>query len=254
MSTISSQIANWVRRTSLADLPASVTEGAKLRAMDLTGVMIAAKDLKIVQAARAAWTATEGGGAINPVGSRDSTSVTTAAFLNGIQSSAMEFDDTYLPTTMHATGLAMSVCFPESQQRKIRGAKLREASLGASEIMTPLWIVTNRHWFDYSIHPSGSFGPFGGVCALSKLRDLDETTIVHALGHAGSMSTMLTAAFEDGTSTKNLHLGLAAVNAFKATALAEVGITDPTAVFECKFGWFRATLQTEDERHYEPVT
>jgi 2-methylcitrate dehydratase PrpD len=254
MSTISSQIADWVRSISLADLPASVTEGAKLRAMDLTGVMVAARDLKIVQAAREAWTSTEGGGATNPVGSRNPTSVTTAAFLNGIQASAMEFDDTYLPTTMHATGLAMAVCFPESQQRKISGAKLMEASLAASEIMIRLSIVTNRHWFDYSIHPSGSFGPFGGVCALSKLRDLDQTTTVHALGHAGSMSTMLTAAFEDGTSTKNLHLGLAAVNAFKATALAQAGISGPTAVFEGKFGWYRATVQTEDERHYERVT
>ncbi|MDB5643349.1 MAG: 2-methylcitrate dehydratase, partial [Hyphomicrobiales bacterium] len=100
MSTISAQIAGWLRRTRLADLPAPIVEGAKLRMMDLTGVMLAAKDLKIVEAARGAWTATESGGSINPVGSRNATSLTTAAFLNGIQASAMEFDDTYLPTTM----------------------------------------------------------------------------------------------------------------------------------------------------------
>ncbi|MDB5643343.1 MAG: hypothetical protein JWN07_2660, partial [Hyphomicrobiales bacterium] len=196
----------------------------------------------------------ESGGSINPVGSRNATSLTTAAFLNGIQASAMEFDDTYLPTTMHATGLAASVCYPESQHRKITGAQLIEASLIATEIMIRLSIVTNRHWFDYGIHPTGSFGVFGGVCALSKLRDLDEATIVAALGHAGSMSTALTAAFEDGTSTKNLHVGLAAANAFRATALAQMGITGPTAVFEGNFGWFRSSVQTEDERHYERVT
>jgi 2-methylcitrate dehydratase PrpD len=65
---------------------------------------------------------------------------------------------------------------------------------------------------------------------------------------------MLTAAFEDGTSTKNLHVGLAAANALKATALAQSGITGPKAVFEGKFGWYRAHVQTEDERHYERVT
>ena len=254
MTTISSQIAEWVRRTRLADLPASVVEGVKLRALDLTGVMIASKDLKIVEAARAAWTGTEGEGTTNPVGSRRPTSLATAAFLNGIQASALEFDDTYLPTTMHATGLAVSVCAPESQHREVSGATLIEAVLLASEIMIRLSIVSERHWFDYGIHPSGTFGPFGGVVALAKMRGLDETTIIHALGHAGSMAQMLTAAFEDGTSTKNLHVGLAAANAFRATALAENGISGPTAVFEGKFGWYRAMVQTEDERLYERVT
>lgn len=254
MTTISFQIADWVRRTHLADVPASVIEGIKLRALDLTGVMLASKDLKVVQAARAAWNTTEGEGRITALGSSRPLSVTTAALLNGTQASALEFDDTYLPTTMHATGLALSVCFPESQQRKISGASLIEASLLACEIMIRLSIVSERHWFDYSIHPSGTFGPFGGVVALSKLRGLDEATIVSALGHAGSMAQMLTAAFEDGTSTKNLHVGFAAANAFRATALAEAGISGPTAVFEGKFGWYRAMVQTEDERHYERVT
>ena len=254
MQTISSHLADWIRRTKLADLPAPLVEGVKLRAMDLTGVMMAAKDLKIVHAAREAWTAIDGAGTTTAVGSPLQLSMTTAALLNGVQSSAMEFDDTYLPTTMHATGLALSVCYPESQRRKVSGAKMIEAMLLASEAMIRLSIVTQRHWFDYGIHPTGSFGPFGGVCALAKLRDLDEDSIVRALGHAGSMSTMLTAAFEDGTSTKNLHVGFAAANALKAIALAESGITGPTAVFEGKFGWYRAHVQTEDERHYERVT
>ncbi len=254
MNTISLQIADWLRDVKLADMPASVVEGAKLRIMDLTGVMLAAKDLNVVRAGRDAWTETDAGGAITPVGSKVGTALTTAAFVNGIQASAMEFDDTYLPTTMHATGLALSVCFPEAQRRAISGTKLIESVVLASEMMIRLSIVTNRHWFDYGIHPTGSFGTFGGVCALSKLRDLDASTIVHAFGHAGSMSTALTAAFEDGTSTKNLHVGLSAANAFRATALAERGITGPTAVFEGKFGWYRAHVQTEDERHWERVT
>jgi 2-methylcitrate dehydratase PrpD len=254
MSTISSQLADWVRRTKLADLPAPLVEAVKLRAMDLTGVMMAAKDLDVVQAARDAMTSIEGAGTSTAVGSRHEVSMTTAAMLNGVQSSAMEFDDTYLPTTMHATGLALSVCYPECQRSRVSGQKLIEAMLLASESMIRLSIVTQRHWFDYGIHPTGSFGPFGGVCALAKLRGLDADTIVRALGHAGSMSTMLTAAFEDGTSTKNLHVGLAAANALKATALAQSGITGPKAVFEGKFGWYRAHVQTEYERHYERVT
>jgi 2-methylcitrate dehydratase PrpD len=254
MDTISAQIAGWVRRTRIAELPPTIVQQTKLRALDLTGVMLAAKDLKTVRTAREASAATDGGGSAMAVGSKLPTSLTNAAFINGIQASAMEFDDTYLPTTMHATGLAISVCYPESQFRKISGARLIESVLLASEIMIRLSIVTERNWFDYGIHPTGSFGPFGGVCALSKLRGLENLAIVHALGHAGSMSTALTAAFEDGTSTKNLHVGLAAANAFRAVALAEAGISGPTAVFEGKFGWYRSHIQDDDKRFYERVT
>lgn len=254
MSTISFQIADWLKRTKLADLPPEVVQGMKLRALDLTGVMLASKDLRVVNAARDAMADTDPGIGATTVGSSAPVSVTTAAFLNGTMASAMEFDDTYLPTTMHATGLALSVCYPESQRRKVSGTSLIEASLLASEIMIRLSIVTKRDWFSYGIHPTGSFGTFGGVCALAKLRGLDEKTTVHALGHAGSMSTALTAAFEDGTSTKNLHVGMAAASAFRATALAERGVSGPTAVFEGKFGWYRSHVQTEDERHYERIT
>jgi 2-methylcitrate dehydratase PrpD len=254
MATISSQIADWVRRTDLAELPSILVMATKLRALDLTGVMLAAKDMQIVNSARVAYGDIASHGATTAVGSTIPVSVTTAAFLNGIQASAMEFDDTYLPTTMHATGLALSVCYPEAQLHKVSGKALIEAMLVACEIMIRLSIVTERNWFDYGIHPTGSFGPFGGVCALSKLRNLDGRTTVHALGHAGSMSTALTAAFEDGTSTKNMHVGFAAANAFRATALAQSGISGPTAVFEGKFGWYRSHIQTDDERAYERVT
>lgn len=254
MTTISSRIADWVRHTNLADLPPHIVEGVKLRALDLTGVMLASRDLEIVEVSRKAWASIEGGGAIAPLGSEYPTSITTAAFLNGIQASALEFDDTYLPTTMHATGLALSVCYPESQRRRVSGARLIEASLLASEIMIRLSIVTDRHWFDYGLHPSGTFAPFGGVCAIAKLRDLDTDTIMHSLGHAGSMSTMIMAAFEDGTSTKNLHIGLGAANAFRAIALAESGITGPTMVFEGRLGWYRSHVQTDHALNYARVT
>ena len=34
--------------------------------------------------------------------------------------------------------------------------------------------MSTQDWHQVGIHPSGSFGVFGGVCALAKLRDLVE--------------------------------------------------------------------------------
>ncbi|WP_181832845.1 MmgE/PrpD family protein [Bosea caraganae] len=254
MTTISSHIAGWVNRTSLSALPPEVVQGTKLRILDLTGVMLASSRLGIVQAARRAWAEIESGAGATQLGTTAATSPATAAFLNGIAASALEFDDTYLPTTIHATGLALSVCYPEAQRRPVSGAKLIESVLLASESMIRLSVVSTQDWFRFGIHPTGAFGVFGGVCALAKLRGLDDAAIIRGLGHAGSMSAALTAAFEDGTSTKNLHVGLAAANAFRAVALAQQDISGPTLVYEGKFGWYRAHVQSDGKRHYEAVT
>lgn len=254
MTTISSHIASWVNRTSLDALPPEVVQGTKYRILDLTGVMLASSRLGIVQAAKRAWSEIDSGTGAVQLGTTEPTSVVTAAFLNGIAASALEFDDTYLPTTIHATGLALSVCYPEAQRRQVSGARLVESVLLASESMIRISVVSTQDWFRFGLHPTGLFGVFGGVCALAKLRGLDDAAIMRALGHSGSMAAALTAAFEDGTSTKNLHVGLAAANAFRAVALAQQDITGPTLVFEGKFGWYRAHVQSDSERHYAAVT
>ena len=107
-------------------------------------------------------------------------SVTTAAFVNGTTASLMEFDDTYLPTTMHASGLCNAVMFPEAQLQKLSGRKLIEAVTLGSEVMIRTSIVTPLYWFDFGLHPTGIFSVFGGSTVLSKLRNLSQAEIVAA--------------------------------------------------------------------------
>lgn len=254
MTTMSAGIADWVRNTTIDKLPAEVVEATKLRILDLLGVMLASKDLPTARAGKRAMMVTDPGTGATIVGEKDQVSVTTAAFVNGIAASMLEFDDTWLPTTMHATGLSNAVAFPEIQRRKVSGKQLIEAVALSSETMIRLSIVTPLYWFNFGLHPTGIFGVFGGVNLLAKLRGLSQAEIVAALGHAGSMSSALTAAFEDGTSTKTMHVGLAAANAFRAVALASEGISGPTAVFEGKFGYYRAHIQSTDERNYHHIT
>lgn len=254
MATYSTGLADWIRNTTIDRLPSAVVENAKLRMLDLLGVMIATRDNDVVQKATRALMTTDPGASVTPVASREKMSLTTAAFANGTAASLMEFDDTYLPTTMHASGLCNAVMFPEAQLRKLSGKQLIEAVTLGSEVMIRTSIVNPLYWFDYGLHPTGVFSVFGGTTVLSKLRGLSQAEIVAAFGHAGSMSSALTASFEDGTSTKTLHVGLGAANSFRATALAQAGIVGPTKVFEGKFGWYRAHIQSTDERRYNHIT
>jgi 2-methylcitrate dehydratase PrpD len=256
MSSFSASIANWIKNATIEAFPAAVVENAKLRMLDLLGVMIATRDDETVQAAKRASNITDPGSVAAAVASKDKLSITSAAFVNGVMASLMEFDDSYMPTAVHPSGLCNAVLFPECQMRRVSGRELIEASTIGSELMIRTSIVSPNHWhwFNSGLHPTGLFSVFGATAALAKLRDLDEMETVAAFGHAGSMSAGLTASFEDGTSTKTLHVGLGAANGFRAVALAQQGILGPAKVFEGKFGWYRSHLQTTDQRDYEHIT
>jgi len=92
-------------------------------------------------------------------------------------------------------------------------------------------------------HPTAVFGVFGGVYALAKLRGLGAPMIADAIGAAGSLSAGLNASFEEGRSTKMMHVGMAATGALRAVALAQAGVSGPRTVFDGRFGWFRSHVQ-----------
>lgn len=256
MSSYSAGVAEWIQQTSYEKLPSAVIENAKLRTLDLLGVMIATRNDRTVQAAAKAVLTTDGAGTATAIASRERMSVTGAAFVNGILASLMEFDDNFLPTAIHASGLCNSVMFTECHLRKVSGKAIIEAQTLGSELMIRASMVAPVHWywFNVGLHPTGIFSVFGGIAALARMRGLTARQVVSALGHAGSMSAGLTASFEDATSTKTLHVGLGAANAFRAVALAEQGIDGPGKVFEGKFGWYRSHIQATDERLYTQIT
>lgn len=252
MTTISFKIAEWIEQGSIASFPLELVEATKLRILDLVGVMIASRSNPLVEAARRALLQSEGSGnGAWPLSSFEECSPTSAAFLNGIQSAVLEYDDTFIPSTIHPTGACISAVLPDCMTKVVSGKRLIEAIALGGELMCRMSIVPPVRWFDFGVHPTGVFGIFGGVAALSRLRGISREEIVNAFGAAGSMSSGLTAAFMDGTSTKMLHVGLGAANALRATALASQGITGPKEVFEGSNGWYAMHVQRTDERNWD---
>jgi 2-methylcitrate dehydratase PrpD len=75
-----------------------------------------------------------------------------------------------------------------------------------------------------------------------------------AVGTAGSLSSGSIASFEDGTSTKTMHVGFAASAAIRAVALAKHGISGPAKVFEGRFGWYRSHVQAAESFNFAALT
>ena len=90
------------------------------------------------------------------------------------------------------------------------------AVLVGSELTCRLGLVTPVRLHTLGFHPTAVFGVFGGVYALAKLRGHGADTIADAIGAAGSLSAGLNASFEDGSSTKMMHVGMAATGAMRA--------------------------------------
>jgi 2-methylcitrate dehydratase PrpD len=253
-ATLSERAAEWVSQVSFARLPVDVIEQTKLRILDLIGVMLAARSLDVVQVAKRAATEGDPGGDTAIVGHRELASLAAASFINGVMSAVLEFDDTHLESNIHPTGPAVAVAIPECHRRGLPGTRLIESVLVASELTCRLGLVAPIRLHEVGFHPTAVYGIFGAVYALAKARSLTAREIVDAIGAAGSMSAGLISSFEDGTSTKTLHVGLAAASAVRAVGLARQGISGPSGVFEGRFGWFRSHVQSASEFRFGALT
>jgi 2-methylcitrate dehydratase PrpD len=254
VSTLSTQAAEWVTRVSFARLPADVVENTKLRILDIVGVMLAARSLDVVAAARRAAIDDDPGGGTPILGHPERTSLPAAAFVNGVMSTVQEFDDTHIESNIHPTGVALAAALPECQRRRLSGASLIEAAAVGSELACRLGLIAPIRMHELGFHPTAVYGVFGAVYALAIAKGLTATEIVDAIGAAGSMSAGLISSFTDGTSTKTLHVGLAAASAVRAVSLASHGISGPAAVFEGRFGWFRSHVQGDVNFRFDALT
>src|SRR5690606_13114426 len=116
------------------------------------------------------------------------TSPANAAFLNGVASAVLEFDDTHIATNIHVTGVVAAAALPVAQAGKHSGRDLLEAMIVGSEIACRLGLVTPVRMHEMGFHPTSVYGVFAAVYAAARLRGLGPETIADAVGTAGSLS------------------------------------------------------------------
>lgn len=255
MSGMSIALAKWAADFSLEAAPAAVVHNTRLRILDIVGVMIASSQHEGVEAARHASADADGGGrGAHALMDSDETSPASAAFINGVASAVLEFDDTHIATNIHPTGVVLAAALPIAQAGRLSGRRLLEAVLAGSEIVCRLGLVSPVRMHEVGQHPTSVYGVFAAACTAAMLRGLPAEQIVDAVGTAGSLSSGSISSFEDGTATKTMHVGFAAASGIRAMALAAQGVTGPRGIFEGKFGWYRSHVQSGAEFRYEALT
>jgi 2-methylcitrate dehydratase PrpD len=106
--SFSSELARWVERITFEDIPADVVAATKFRVLDVIGLALAGAETAFGRSVRDAAIAMSPPGPCRILGSGDRVGVTTAAFVNGSFSQALEFDDTHLESIVHMSSPAVA--------------------------------------------------------------------------------------------------------------------------------------------------
>lgn len=249
MKTISQQAAEWAANLSWGAIPPEVVEDGKCRILDILGVMLAGRDTELVAAVRrAVCRETTQGQKASVIGFPGMASLSSAALVNGVTSSMLEFDDSHIETGVHSTGPVSALAIPLAQMLRAPGKQFLLGFLVGSELTCRLARIAPGMFHSNGFHPTAVFGIFGAIYAAARLLSLDTATTVNAVGIGGSMAAGSMASWEDGTSAKSLHVGLAAAAGLQAVDFARAGISGPGVLFEGRFGFFRSHVQA---KHYD---
>ncbi|XP_078116970.1 cis-aconitate decarboxylase-like [Sander vitreus] len=161
-------------------------------------------------------------------------SPTLAAFVNGVATHSMDFDDTWHPAT-HPSGAVLPAVLALSDMMsansKPSGLDFLLAFNIGIEIQGRLMRFSNEaHNIPNRFHPPSVVGTMGSAAACARLLSLDPSQCSHALAIATSLSgaPMANAA----TQSKPLHIGNASRLGLEAALLASRGLEASSLVLD----------------------
>ncbi len=162
-----------------------------------------------------------------------------AALANGAASHILELDDIHKGSTVHAAAPVIPAALAVAEREHASGhAFLLAVALGYEAALRIGEAVNPSHYRFW--HPTGTAATFGAAAAAGSLLQLDPVQMLHALGSAGTQAAGLWEFNADGSMSKHLHAGKAAMNGVLSADLAHAGFTGASRILEGDRGFFRA--------------
>jgi 2-methylcitrate dehydratase PrpD len=245
---ITREVAEFILRTKITDLPAEVVEAGKKSILDGIGLALAGSVAKTGELVRAHLHALglAADGPATVIGTKLRAPARFAAFANGVGIHADDYDDTQLAVARdrvyglltHPTAPALPAALATAEVEHRSGAETMLAyHLGVEVECKIAEAIAPRHYQE-GFHSTGTCGAFAAAAAAAKLRGFDLDQTLRALSIAGSQSAGLRENF--GTMTKPFHAGRAAENGVVAADFAALGWTATHKILEAPRGFFRA--------------
>ena len=239
MST-AQELAEWALKLTWSDLPASVQQIVKEHALDGFGDAIGGRSTTVARAAAETVAQYGESNAATIWGSNQKTSVPGAAFVNAILIHALDFDDTHAGGLVHATAPTLPVAMALGESLGATGEEVITAYAVGLEVICRLGAATPHGFHARGLHATQVCGTIASAVVAAKLMKLSVAKTVDAMGIAGSFSGGLLEFLNTGSSTKQIHPGIAAQGGITAANFAANGASGPETVLEGQYGIFKS--------------
>ena len=176
----------------------------------------------------------------------------TAAWILGTASHAVEFDDIFRDAVYHPGVPVISAALAVADEYQRSGLDFLKAVVVGYEVSTRLGAAVQPSHYTY-FHTTGTVGAIGSAAAAAFLIDPDNQDLFsHAVATATTFASGLQQAFRSDAMTKALHGGHAASIGVTAAKAAAKGVMGALDILEGEVGfgaalsknpnWAKATL------------
>jgi 2-methylcitrate dehydratase PrpD len=238
-------ISEWVAGVRFEELPAQVVEVTRLRILDVIGLSIAGRSTAFGRSVASSAKGLYPGTDARLWGTDSRASTAGAAFVNGALSQALEYDDTHNESIVHISSPSVAAALALIDSHGGSGRDVLTAVAIGNEISSRVGSVAPGKMHRRGFHPTGIFAPFGAAYLAGFLTHSSAEQMRNGAGIVGSMASGLIQCWADGTQTKFLHPGWAAMSGIVAAGLSQAGVTGPAEIFEGRFGIFASHLQDQ---------
>ncbi len=234
-------LAEWVVRLRPADVPPDVRHAACRHLLDGLGTALAAARQHAADPAVTVAIGLGGPPESTVLGTRSRVGAPAAALASGTLVHALDFDDTHPGGLVHPSAAVLPAALAVGEQVGATGAEVLTAAVAGYEVVCRLGAAAPHAFHARGLHATSVCGVLAAAAVAGRLSGLDADRLTAALGIAGSSAGGLLEFLHAGTSTKQLHPGLAGAAGIVAARLAAAGASGPDTVLEGDFGVY-ATL------------
>jgi len=231
---ITETLARFVIDTRASDLPEETIHAARDALIDTVGVALAGTREPVGELA-ARWARELGAKPQAACWGLDvASSPAEAAFVNGICSHALDFDDTHPSVRGHPSATLFPAALAVGEADCASGADVLAAYVIGMEVAGKLGRALGHSHYLRGWHSTATVGTLAATAVAARLYRLDADGLRRAWGLAASQMSGLVRNF--GTMTKPFHAGHAARGGVLSAWMAKNGFTSNTEIFDARGG------------------
>ena len=245
---ITSEIVHRCHDLKYNDLPPDVIDRTKYLLLDYIGVAargaLSDSSLPVQRVISSLGKARDGAVVI---GTAIRVNPPYAALANGIASHSLELDDVVNEASLHPAVAIVPAALAAAHITGCTGEEFLAAVVAGYEVMIKLGIALDpAAHYARGFHPTATCGTMGSAITAAKILKLDQQSMQHALGIAGSQAAGSMEFLADGAYTKRFHPGWAAHSGIIAALLARDDFSGPGTIIEGRFGFLHAYSPNSD--------